>query len=192
MQKRKRPIRRGLGAALTAAALLAAAAQGCSEDSLPAAPTTTSAAGAGAASETPDPAAVALYIANCSSCHAADGSGATGLPIGDGALNAKYTRSQMEALIRVGTGTMAGLGDRLSTQEIADIVDYVRNHLKTAAATSAAATDENGGDATPGTSDTSGAQPGTPGTQPGDPGTPSTPGTQPGDPPAQQIGRAHV
>lgn len=185
MQKRKRPIRRGLGAALTAAALLAAAAQGCSEDSLPAAPTATSVAAAGAASETPDPAAVALYIANCSSCHAADGSGATGLPIGDGALNAKYTRSQMEALIRVGTGTMAGLEDRLSTQEIADIVDYVRNHLKTAAATSAAATGENGGDATPGTSDTSGAQPGTPGTQPGDPGTPSTPGTQPGDPPAQ-------
>ena len=182
MRKRKRPTWRGLGAALTAAALLAAAAQGCSADSLPAASTTTSAAGAGAASETPDPATVALYIANCSSCHAADGSGATGSPIGDGALNEKYTRSQMEALVRVGTGTMAGLGDRLSTQEIADVVDYVRNHLKTAAATSAAATDETGGDAT---SDTSGAQPGTPGTQPAGPGTTSTPGTQPGDPPAQ-------
>lgn len=113
------------------------------EDSLPAEPATTDSASGIPDPTTADPATVALYIANCSSCHAADGSGATGSAIGDGALNNKYTPLQMEALIRVGTGSMAGLGDRLNTQEIADIVDYVRNHLGTATSATTTGATEN-------------------------------------------------
>ncbi len=156
-----RSITNCLGTTLVAIALLAGAAQGCGEANPPAdppaAPPETPEAAAG--SGQPDPEAVALYITHCSSCHAADGSGATGPPVGDGALNDKYTVAQMEALVRVGTGSMAGLGDRLSSTEISAIVEYVRNHLTRASTTSATQA------ATPQDTDAA-STPGAPTTQP--------------------------
>ena len=120
------------GLALTTAALLAATLVGCGErngNTQPGTTPGTSPASVAAAAEEPDAESVALYIANCSSCHAADGSGATGPAIGDGALNDKYTQAEMEALIRDGVDSMAGLGDRLNSAEIATLAEYVRNDL---------------------------------------------------------------
>ena len=119
---------RGLGAAVAAAALLAAGAGGCGEDSQSTPTTSTTTAAEGDITQ-PGAEVVALYIANCSSCHAADGSGATGPAIGDGALNEKYTQAQMADLIRDGVDSMAGLGDRLSPAEISSLAAYVRNDL---------------------------------------------------------------
>lgn len=121
---------------LATAALLAAALVGCGERSGNTQPGTTPATSitSAAAAEEPDAESVALYISNCSSCHAADGSGATGPAIGDGALNDKYTQAELEALIRDGVDSMAGLGDRLNSAEIATLAEYVRNDLNTSPA----------------------------------------------------------
>ena len=132
------------GLALATAALLAATLVGCGErngNTQPGTTPGTSPASVAAAAEEPDAESVALYIANCSSCHAADGSGATGPAIGDGALNDKYTQAEMEALIRDGVDSMAGLGDRLNSAEIATLAEYVRNDL-TASPTSVQAQTE--------------------------------------------------
>ena len=74
--------------------------------------------------------AEALYVAQCVNCHARDGSGAVGPPIGDGVANEKYTREEMIAQVRDGLNAMPGFSDRLSESEMAAIVDYVRNDLK--------------------------------------------------------------
>lgn len=74
--------------------------------------------------------AEALYVAQCVNCHARDGSGAVGPPIGDGIANEKYTREEMIAQVRDGKGAMPAFSDRLSESEMAAIVDYVRNNLK--------------------------------------------------------------
>ena len=74
--------------------------------------------------------AEALYVAHCVNCHARDGSGAVGPPIGDGIANEKYTREEMIAQVRDGKGAMPAFSDRLSESEMAAIVDYVRNNLK--------------------------------------------------------------
>ena len=156
------------GLALATAALLAATLVGCGErngNTQPGTTPETSPASVAAAAEEPDAESVALYIANCSSCHAADGSGATGPAIGDGALNDKYTQAEMEALIRDGVDSMAGLGGRLNSVEIATIAEYVRNDL-TASPTSVQAQTE------------AETETGT-GTETGDP----PPATPPADPP---------
>lgn len=74
--------------------------------------------------------AEALYVAQCVNCHARDGSGAVGPPIGDGIANEKYTREEMIAQVRDGKGAMPSFSDRLNESEMAAIVDYVRNNLK--------------------------------------------------------------
>ena len=73
--------------------------------------------------------AEALYVEHCASCHALDGTGSVGPPIGDGIANEKYTREEMIVQVRDGQGSMPGFWDRLSESEMAAVVGYVRNDL---------------------------------------------------------------
>ena len=73
--------------------------------------------------------AEALYVEHCASCHALNGTGSVGPPIGDGIANEKYTRDEMIEQVRDGQGSMPAFSDRLSESEMAAVVDYVRNNL---------------------------------------------------------------
>ncbi len=175
------------GLLLGTAALLAAALVGCGERSGNTQPGTTPGASIAspAAAEEPDAESVALYISNCSSCHAADGSGATGPAIGDGALNDKYTKAELEALIRDGVDSMAGLGDRLNSAEISTLAEYVRNDLNTSPASVQTETETGTGTADPPAAPPPG-QPDPPTDSPtADPPPPDPPSNpDPPDPPA--------
>jgi len=74
----------------------------------------------------------ATFRANCASCHAADGSGGHGPKIGDGTAAGHLTVEQMRALVANGRGSMPGFAGRLTAEEIAAVVAFVRDDLRSA------------------------------------------------------------
>ncbi len=74
-----------------------------------------------------------LFAENCSTCHAADGSGAVGPAIADGAANDDYTFDEMALVVSDGNSQMSGFGDELSAEAIDAIVTFVRSDLHSTA-----------------------------------------------------------
>ena len=84
------------------------------------------------ASETSAPAAdgKAVYLQRCVGCHGLDGSGIVGPDIRPNEVLEKYASAEaMEALIRTGLGEMPEFASKLSDDEIAAVVAYVRGGL---------------------------------------------------------------
>lgn len=72
----------------------------------------------------------AVYLQRCVGCHAIDGSGIVGPDIRPGEVLEKYFSAEsMAALVRDGLGEMPEFGSKLSDDEIAAVVAYVRGGL---------------------------------------------------------------
>ncbi len=67
-----------------------------------------------------------LYNRSCAACHASDGSGGAGLPLGPGSNAVDLSDGQLFGAIEVGPGTMPSF-DRLTDQQITSLVEYVRD-----------------------------------------------------------------
>ncbi len=92
------------------------------------------AAGAAACSSdggpsTQGPTGASIYAANCATCHAADGGGGQGPALGDGAANEAMTEAEMIRIVTDGKDAMPAWQGKLSSEEIAQVVDYVRTDL---------------------------------------------------------------
>ena len=71
-----------------------------------------------------------VYVLRCVGCHGIDGSGIVGPDIRPGKVLEKYASAEsMEALVRDGLGEMPEFGTKLSDDEIAAVVAYVRGGL---------------------------------------------------------------
>lgn len=70
-----------------------------------------------------------IYASNCATCHGADGGGGQGPELGDGAAAGKYSEAEMVELVTNGKNAMPAWKGALSTEEIADVVAYVRDDL---------------------------------------------------------------
>ena len=70
------------------------------------------------------------YTRHCSACHGADGQGAIGPQLGNGAVVQAYPdiEDQIE-VITDGRGQMPSFGDSLSTDDIRAIAEYEREEL---------------------------------------------------------------
>jgi cytochrome c553 len=74
-----------------------------------------------------------LFERSCAPCHSADGTGGFGPNIGPGSNAAtNLSDEQVAGVIRVGPGSMPGFG-RLSDEQIASLVEYVRDLERPAA-----------------------------------------------------------
>lgn len=68
-----------------------------------------------------------LYAQSCAICHGARGEGGIGLAIGAGSnTHLNLTDEQIAGVITVGPGNMPGYS-RLSSEQVASLVDYVRS-----------------------------------------------------------------
>ena len=71
-----------------------------------------------------------VYLMRCVGCHGVDGSGIVGPDIRPGKVLEKYASAEaMEDLVRDGLGEMPEFGTKLSDNEIAAVVAYVRGGL---------------------------------------------------------------
>ena len=75
-----------------------------------------------------------LYMQNCMHCHGLDGRGggtATDMPTADLAVHIlQHNEQYLYDVIANGKGTMPGVGDRLLTSQIGDVIHYVRSLAK--------------------------------------------------------------
>lgn len=70
----------------------------------------------------------ALYDQACAQCHSRDLSGATGPAIGPGSnTDTDLSDVQIAGAIEVGPGSMPGYGDRLTDEQVASLVEYIRS-----------------------------------------------------------------
>jgi mono/diheme cytochrome c family protein len=70
----------------------------------------------------------ALYGASCAGCHGGDGSGGLGPPLT--AVAEKFQDPADQVLVvTAGRGNMPAFGERLSSEEIAAVVEYTRTVL---------------------------------------------------------------
>jgi cytochrome c551 len=65
-----------------------------------------------------------LYASRCAACHGGELEGGFGLELKG--IGGRMGRDELIAVIRDGTGLMPALKDRLSEEEIAAIVDWIR------------------------------------------------------------------
>lgn len=66
-----------------------------------------------------------LYEQSCAGCHATDGSGGTGKPLGADSEVVDLTDDQIAGVIRVGPGSMPSF-DRLTDEQVDSLVAYIR------------------------------------------------------------------
>ncbi len=66
-----------------------------------------------------------LYERSCAACHARDGSGGAGPPLGPGSNGVVLSDDQLAGAIVVGPGTMPSF-DRLSDEQVESLVEYLR------------------------------------------------------------------
>ena len=72
-----------------------------------------------------------IFAANCASCHGGDGLGGIGPPIaGYNSERAFPDVANQIALVENGRGGMPAFGGELTDEEIASVVDYVRDVLR--------------------------------------------------------------
>ena len=87
--------------------------------------TTTGEDGAPDTSEAPTALGMAIYEANCQRCHRADGTGGRGPSLVGIAADQPDPQEQINQIIAGGRG-MPAFGERLTTDEIDAVVDYIR------------------------------------------------------------------
>lgn len=69
-----------------------------------------------------------LYRQACAQCHSGDLSGGTGPAIGTGTnADVELSDAQIFGVIEVGPGSMPGFEDRLTSEQIQSLVDYLRS-----------------------------------------------------------------
>ncbi len=82
--------------------------------------------GGGAGSSSDDPGAQ-VYAARCAGCHGSDGGGGVGPQLSDGKVVDAFPNAAGEvAVVTDGRGRMPAFGDRLSSEEIDQVVAYTR------------------------------------------------------------------
>lgn len=75
--------------------------------------------------------AASLYGARCASCHGGDGSGGIGPPLKTARIVSRFPApADQVAVVTDGRGGMPSFGSRLSTAEIAAVVEYTRTSLQ--------------------------------------------------------------
>ncbi len=73
-----------------------------------------------------------LYLSNCARCHGADGSADTesgrlyDVPAISGGRLRRKSKTRLTSIITRGGGSMPGFGKKLTKQQIASLVNYVR------------------------------------------------------------------
>jgi len=67
-----------------------------------------------------------LFGTTCSHCHGSDLGGGIGPPLGQGSGAASLTDEQIVGVVTVGPGAMPAFGGRLTDEQIASLVDYLR------------------------------------------------------------------
>jgi mono/diheme cytochrome c family protein len=78
----------------------------------------------------PGPDGAAIYAENCSSCHGASGEGGLGPAIADGRTVAMFPDAADQAVfVSNGLGAMPAFAGQLSAEQIAAVVDFVRERL---------------------------------------------------------------
>lgn len=113
--------------------------------------TTTTAPGSSPPSGSGD--GTVLYVAFCSACHGPHGEGGSAGPLAGTTL----VRSELISVVGDGQGTMPGFSDRMNTEEIAAVADFVVNSFSSNVGAEAgsltlagtAADDPSGGGTTP-------------------------------------------
>lgn len=69
----------------------------------------------------------AIYAKNCASCHGGDGKGGIGSRLNGGRVVERYPdEADQIALVTDGQRNMPGFGDKISSDEVAAVVAYVR------------------------------------------------------------------
>jgi mono/diheme cytochrome c family protein len=104
---------------------------------LPAALASCSGGTSGDAASAPPPNGQALFDMACRRCHGAEGRGdgplaATFGPVPDlnaADLGARYTRAELEALVRAGRGKMPAHEGRLMAAELSAVIDHVERRF---------------------------------------------------------------
>ena len=84
----------------------------------------------GGSSEGPSASApgAAIYADNCASCHGGDGNGGVGPQLSDGAVvDAFPNEADQVRVVTNGRGGMPAFADRLSAEEIDQVVAYTRS-----------------------------------------------------------------
>jgi glucose dehydrogenase/cytochrome c5 len=74
----------------------------------------------------------ATYEARCATCHGSDGSGGHAPALGDGVAAEAYTVDEMVAIVAEGRDGMPAFADDLTDDQIAAVVAYVRDELRSA------------------------------------------------------------
>jgi len=82
--------------------------------------------GGGAASDSPG---ATVYSDNCASCHGADGQGGIGPKLAGEVTSAFPDVEDQIVVVTDGRSSMPSFGDRLSEEEIAQVVEYTRTEL---------------------------------------------------------------
>ena len=67
-----------------------------------------------------------LFGVTCAHCHGSDLGGGVGPPLGAGSGAASLTDEQIAGVTNIGPGAMPTFGGRLSVEQIASLVDYLR------------------------------------------------------------------
>ena len=67
-----------------------------------------------------------LYATSCARCHAPDGAGGIGPPLGPGSEASDLTDAQLRETVRVGPGTMPSFA-RLSDAQLDSLVEFIRS-----------------------------------------------------------------
>lgn len=74
--------------------------------------------------------AASIYGQQCAACHGAAGEGGVGPALADGRTVERYPdAADQVAVVADGRGAMPAFADRLTSEEIESIVDFVRNDL---------------------------------------------------------------
>lgn len=67
-----------------------------------------------------------LFGTTCAHCHGSDLGGGVGPPLGAGSGAASLTDEQIVGVINIGPGAMPAFGGRLSDEQKASLVDFLR------------------------------------------------------------------
>ena len=82
----------------------------------------------GSGSSTQSTPGARIFVANCASCHGADGAGGTGPQLAGGAAVKRFpTVAGQIRFVTDGSGAMPAFGGQLSPAEIREVVEYTRS-----------------------------------------------------------------
>jgi mono/diheme cytochrome c family protein len=73
-----------------------------------------------------EPTVADVYATNCAACHGAQLEGGVGPGLGSGGHAQGHTDAELVAIITNGRNAMPAFGEKLTEQQIADLVAFIR------------------------------------------------------------------